>query len=114
MYEIVLRDKEQAERLIPMTDVMMAMESIPVSRKTKSGIREVDMKPLIHALRGEGDRLYATLKLTEQESCKPAMILEGLKRAAGMPDEEDVRILVIRTQLLGEGADGAFAPLETL
>ena len=114
IYEMVLRDPRQAEQLIPAIGPMMAQETIPVARKTKSGIKEVDMKPLIYALRGEGRQLYATLMLTERESCKPNMILEGLKRAAGMPEEEEVRMLVIRTQLLGEAEDGGLVPLETL
>lgn len=114
MYEIRLRDGEQAKLLIPLIGPMMAQETIPVNRKTKSGIREVDMKPLIFALRGEDQVIYATLMLTEKESCKPAMILEGLKRAAGMPEETEVRHLVIRTQLLGERPDGSLAPLESL
>ena len=53
MYEIILRDKEQAERLIRPDRSHDGQETIPVNRKTKSGIREVDMKPLIYALRGE-------------------------------------------------------------
>ena len=114
IYEMVIRDPRQADRLFPAIGPMMAQETIPVARKTKSGIKEVDMKPLIYALRGEGQKLYATLMLTERESCKPNMILEGLKRAAGMPEEEEVRMLVIRTQLLGEAGDGGLVPLETL
>ena len=113
-YEIVFRDAEQAARLIPQIDPMMAQEKTTVSRKSKSGIKEVDMKPLILALRGEGNRLYATLTLTEKESCKPAMILEGLRKCAGMPEEEEVRVLVIRKCLLGENQDGILIPLEEL
>ncbi len=113
-YELRIRDKAQAEKLIPAVETMMSQDAIFVMRKTKKGIGEVDMKPLIYTLRGEGQILYATLALTERESCKPAMILEGLKTAAGLPAEEDVRMLVIRTQLLGEAPDGSLAPLESL
>ena len=114
MYEIVLRDPAQAARLIPAIGPMMEQAEIQVPRKTKSGIKEVDMKPLIYALSGKEDRICATLMLTERESCKPAMILEGLKKTAGLPEEEEVRMLVIRTQLLGEDAEGALRPLESL
>ena len=106
-YEIIPRDPAQAERLIPVIPRMMERGEIRVSRKTKSGISEVDMKPLIYGIGGEGRTVKATLALTEKSSCKPAMILEGLKREAGMADEEEVRVLVIRTRLLGEGPDGA-------
>ncbi|MBQ9251823.1 MAG: DUF2344 domain-containing protein [Clostridia bacterium] len=114
MYEIILREEAQAELLIPAIDKMMAQEEIQVPRKTKSGIKDVDMKPLIYALRGGGQKINATLMLTERESCKPAMIIEGLKRAAGLPEEEEVRTLVIRTQLLGERQPGELIPLEEL
>lgn len=112
-YEIILRDQTQAPKLIGAIAPMMAQEQIPVNRKTKSGIREVDMKPLIYALSGKDRIIFATLMLTEKESCKPAMILEGLKKTALMQDEE-VRTLVVRTGLLGEGPDGSFVPLETI
>ena len=114
MYEIVIRDPELAEKLIPAIGPMLALPESRVPRKTKSGISEVDMKPLIYALRGEGQRIFATLMLTERESCKPAMILEGLRRTAGLPEETEIRTLIIRTQLLGENAEGAFVPLENL
>ena len=114
MYEIQIRDKKQASELISAIGPMMSRKEIWVSRKTKSGIREVDMKPLIYSLHGEESTLFTTLMLTERESCKPAMILEGLKKAAAIPDDEEVRILVIRTQLLGETENGALAPLEDL
>lgn len=113
-YEILLREKEQADRLIPAIVPMMAQPTIPVNRKSKSGIKEVDMKPLIYALSGKERTIYATLMLTEKESCKPVMILEGLKKAAGFPDAEEIRALVIRTALLGQGPDGSFVPLESI
>ena len=113
-YEIRIRDGAQAQRLVQAVGPMMAQDRIMVSRKTKSGVQEVDMKPLICSLRGEETTLRATLVLTERESCKPAMIMEGLKKTAGIPAEEEVRTLVIRTQLLGETPEGRLAPLEKL
>ena len=113
-YEIRIRDGAQAQRLVQAVGPMMAQDRIMVSRKTKSGVQEVDMKPLICSLRGEKSTLRATLVLTERESCKPAMIMEGLKKTAGIPAEEEVRTLVIRTQLLGETPEGRLAPLEKL
>ena len=113
-YEILIRNPEQAELLIAAVGPMMAQQEIQVPRKTKSGIKTVDMKPLIYTLRGEGQKLYATVMLTEKESCKPAMILEGLKLAAGLLPETEIRTLVIRTQLLGESSEGSLVPLESL
>lgn len=113
-YEMRFRNSAQADRLISAIEPMMMRETIPVMRKTKKGISEVDMKPLIISLRGEKTTLYATLTLTEKESCKPGMIIEGLKKEAGIPENEEVGMLVIRTGLLGEAADGLLVPLESL
>ncbi len=112
-YEMRIPDPEAARRLISALEPMMRQEQILVNRKSKSGIREVDMKPLIYALSGREQTLWATLTLTEKESCKPAMILEGLQKAAGIPEQE-IRMLVCRTGLLGEAADGSLVPLESL
>lgn len=112
-YEMRIPDPAAAGQLISALEPMMRQAQILVNRKSKSGIREVDMKPLIYALSGRDQTLWATLTLTEKESCKPAMILEGLQKAAGMPEQE-IRMLVCRTGLLGEAADGSLVPLESL
>ena len=79
-------------------------------RKTKSGVKECDIRPLIHALRGENGCLYATLTLTESTACKPDMLLTALSAFAGI---DAPRMLVNRKGLLGE-SDGQLVPLETL
>ena len=113
-YEIVIRDAEQAEKLTGAVDAMLARDAVPAVRKTKSGLKECDIRPLILSLRAEDRTLYATLTLTEREACKPGMLLEALKREAGIPEETEVRTLVIRTGLFGENAEGALTPLERL
>ena len=64
MYEIQIRDKKQASELISAIGPMMSRKEIWVSRKTKSGIREVDMKPLIYSLHGEENTLFTTLMIS--------------------------------------------------
>ncbi len=113
-YRILIRDPGQGERMIGALEHMMAQETIPAIRKTKTGMKETDIKPLIYALRGEENILICTLALTEREACKPGMLTDALKRAAGMDLEEEVRTLVTRTRLLGETPEGTLAPLETL
>ena len=113
-YEIRFREAEQGEKMAAAVDAMMAWDEITAHRKTKSGIKECDIKPMIYALRGTREALYATLALTEKETCKPGMLVEALKAEAGIPEEEEVRTLVIRTQLLGESGEGMLCPLESL
>lgn len=112
-YDLMIRDPAQAELLIAALPAMLSRDQIPAMRKTKTALRECDIKPLIHALSGEGQHLDALLTLTEREACKPGMLLEALAREAGLEGQE-IRILVTRTALLGENAEGALVPLETL
>ena len=111
-YDILIRELSQAEKIIPAIGPMMERESIPAMRKTKTALKECNIKPLIHEIRGEGQHIYAMLTLTEREACKPGMLMEALQREAGMDD--DVRILITRTGLYGENEEGKLAPLEQL
>ena len=111
-YDLTIRDAEIGAQLAEAIPAMMAKETIPAMRKTKTKLTEVDIKPLILSLRGEGNHLFTTLVLNERESCKPQMLLEALKAAAGI--EGEVRMLVTRERLLGEDERGALAPLEML
>ncbi len=111
-YDLMIRDAAIGARLAEVIPAMMAKDTIPAMRKTKTKLTEVDIKPLILSLRGEGNHLFTTLVLNERESCKPQMLLEALKAAAGI--EGEVRMLVTRERLLGEDERGALAPLEML
>jgi len=111
-YDLLIRDPEQAEKLTEAIPAMKARESVMAMRKTKTAQKECDIKPLIYTLRGEGQHLYATLVLTERESCKPGMLMEALAREAGL--EQEIRILVTRTALLGMDENGTLIPLERM
>lgn len=111
-YDLLIRDPETAERVIRAIPAMMARETIPAMRKTKSALKECDIKPLIFSLDGADGHLLALLTLTERESCKPGMLTEALGREAGI--EGEIRTLVTREQLFGENEAGQLVPLETL
>ena len=113
-YEILIREQEEAEKIIAAIDHMMAQETIPAIRKTKSGMKECDIRPLIYGLRGEGRILFANLALTESEACKPPMLISALAREAGFAEDREIRVLVRRKQLYGRGEDGELKPLERL
>ena len=112
-YDLLIRDPGQAEKLISAIPAMMERETVNAMRKTKTALKETDIKPLIYALKGEGQHIYATLVLTEREACKPGMLIEALSREAGI-EEEEIRMLITRTALLGMDEEGRLVPLETL
>ena len=111
-YDLLILEERYAGKLIEAIPKMMARETIPAMRKTKTALKECDIKPLIYTLEGTGNHLHATLVLTEREACKPGMLMEALCREAGISDE--VRVLICREALLGEDEQGRLTPLETL
>lgn len=111
-YDLKIRDPEEAAALIDAIPAMMARETVPAMRKTKTALRECDIKPLICELRGGNGHVLATLGLTEREACKPGMLMEALSGQAGI--EGDIRVLVTRTALLGKNEKGELVPLESL
>ena len=109
-YHIALPDGDR--RLIEeKLSAYLEQTEIITNRKTKSGIKPCDIRPLIYDLRAEDDGLFAELALTERESCKPAMLLTTLYAFAGL---EPGRCRIIRTALLGTDASGRRVPLEDL
>lgn len=109
-YELTIQDGEAARTLAQALPGFLAQESIMALRKSKSGMKECDIRPLIHDLRMEGNILTARLTLTEASTCKPDMLLTALSAFAGI---DAPRMLVNRKGLLGE-SDGQLVPLETL
>ena len=111
-YDLLIREEELAGKLIDAIPALMARETVPAIRKTKTALKECDIKPLIYELRGAEKHIDALLVLTEREACKPGMLMEALCREAGIEDE--VRVLITREALLGENEEGQLVPLESL
>ena len=109
-YEITLSGAGAAETLAAVPEFLMR-EHIPAIRKTKSGEREIDVRPLALALSTEGNVLRARLMLTEKDTLKPDLLVETLAKIAGaaVPD-----MRVHRTCLLGRDGEGALRPLMEL
>ena len=106
-YTIRLLDAETAEKCLAAIPAFLEQESIMAMRKTKRGLHECDIRPLIHALRAEDGAIRAVLALTEASACKPDMLVSALCGFAGC---EVPRALTVRNGLMGEGLN----PLETL
>lgn len=102
--------EEVPDGLAEAIDKFLAQKEIPAIRKTKTGMKPCDIRPMIYGLSLKGNTLTMVLALCEKATCKPDLLLSSLFEFAGT---ERPRALITRTQLLGE-QDGAFAPLETL
>ena len=80
-------------------------------RKTKSGEREIDIRPLAVSLEPFEAGFRARLMLTEQATLKPDLLLRTLSEMAGVEAPE---ARIHRTLLLGDSGEGRPAPLMTL
>lgn len=110
-YTMTILDASAAEKLVSVLPSFLAQESIITMRKTKSGMKETDIRPLLLELTGEGNVLHTVMTLTERLACKPNMLMEALSAYAGI---ETPRVMVVRNGLFGLDQNGALAPLESL
>lgn len=88
----------------------MAQTEIPAIRKTKTGMKPCDIRPMIYEYALEGHTLSMTLALCEKATCKPDLFLSSLFEFAG---QDRPAALITRQQLLGGEAPN-FMPLEML
>ncbi len=102
--------EDGTDAIAPFIDPFLARETIPAVKKTKSGEKEVDLKPMIHELCCRDGALYATLDLCEKSSCKMELLLERLYAFAGL---QMPHFSLSRVMLLGEQGE-AFVPLEEM
>lgn len=111
-YEITLCEEESADKMLAAIPKLLNSESVMAMRKTKSGIKECDIRPLVYELEEKAGMIRCTMKLTEREACKPNMLVSALAALAGL--EGEPRTLVKRVMLWGEDPEGQRVPLETL
>ena len=102
---------ETAESVVGAIDGYMAEESVIAMRKTKSGEKPADIRKMTADLHAEGTTIYARLKLTEQETVKPDLLLRTLAERAGV---EEAQAKIHRTALLAEEKKGGIVPLMSL
>lgn len=81
----------------------MAKDSVMAMRKTKTGEKEADIRPMTYALKEDMSMpglIYARLALTEKATLKPDLLVRTLASQAGV---EEPSLRVHRLCLLGAG-----------
>ena len=89
----------------------LAAENVPAVKKTKSGEREINARPLVVSIEPEENGFVTRLMLTEQQSLKPDMLVKLLADGAGVEAPE---MGIHRLTLLGRDAEGSLRPLMEL
>lgn len=101
--------KENPDPILSAIPALLDKTSVMMLRKTKSGEKLTDIRPMIYELRQVNDSsLACTLALCESATCKAELLLDALTQEAGL--SERPRALYTRTQLLGRD----LTPLELL
>lgn len=102
-YVALLPQCAETETMAQAIESMLAMEEIIAIRKTKSGEKPCDIRPMIHMLKqcddGNMNRITFRTSLTEKETLKPDLLLRTLASQAGV-DLPQVRLR--RIKLYGE------------
>ena len=89
-----------------MLSEFLAKDTVMAVRKTKSGEKEINIRPLAYELRIEDGILITRLALTDKDTLKPDLLVRTL---TGIEENDDMKIH--RVALLAEGKDGEFEPL---
>ena len=102
---------EGAEQVIAAVPEFLSRETVPGVKKTKSGEKEINLRPLAVELKQTDVGLLCRLMLTEQNTLKPDLLVKALADIAGVAPPE---ARIHRLTLLGEDGAGNPAPLMTL
>ena len=102
---------ETAQAVKDAADAFMAEERVMAVKKTKSGEKEINIRPLTLSLEARSDGLNARLMLTEKDALKADLLVKTLAERAGV---ELPQVRIHRTCLLAKDAQGALRPLMEL
>ena len=108
-YLMELDDTPSAEACVAALPQMLAAETLPAVRKTKTGEKPCDVRPMIYEAQVLGPRtICATLSLCEAGTLKPDLFLGVL---AGLAGAEKPEAFITRLQMYAM-KDGELVRLE--
>ena len=109
---IVRLEGEDARAVTEQIPGFLQREVVSAVKKTKSGEKEINARPLVVSLEALDENSFKTrLMLTEAQSIKPELLVGLLSQMAGV---EPPATHIHRLMLLGEDAEGNPAPLMAL
>ena len=88
-------------------------DHILITKKTKKGQKELDLKPLVYEIRAEGERLFLTISTGSSENIKPELVLDAYYQHLGQ-ERPQFAIQVQREEVYAKAPEGASRPFLTL
>lgn len=102
---------ESAGAVAAQIPAFMNCVSVMGVKKSKSGEREINIRPLVISIDPMESGFFARLMLTERDSLKPDLLVRALSEMAGVDAPEAA---IHRLALLGRDAAGSLRPLMEL
>ena len=102
---------EGAEAVVGAIEGFLAADEVLAMKKTKSGEKEINIRPLALEITSAPDGFDARLMLTEREALKADLLVRSLAQRAGVEPPE---MRIHRRTLLGRDETGALRPLMEL
>lgn len=113
-YRISFATKYQyREAILKAVPEFLEQTELIITKQTKKGEREVDLRPLIHQLEVQNDALTMRLTTGSNNNLRPDTVMESLTAFAGV-EYESLSFMVHRLDtLLWNEEEGCFAPLSS-
>lgn len=102
---------DTAQVTLDQIPAFLAQEVVTTVKKTKSGEKEINARPMVLSIDPTEDGFCARMMPTEQQSLKPELLVGLLAQMAGVEAPES---RVHRLTLLGENESGEILPLMQL
>ena len=108
---VVQLNGENVDAVLAAIDGFLAEEHVTAMKKSKSGEKEIDIRPLVLSLPPCEGGFNARLMLTEKDALKPDLLVRTLAQRAGVEAPE---MRIHRVNLLGKNDAGELVPLMEL
>ncbi len=87
----------------------MSKDHINVTKKTKKGTAEIDLKPSIYDYKVNGEEIYLLVNASSEGNIKPSLVMNAFAEFCGVVLAENA-LLITREETYGS-KDGQFIPL---
>ena len=104
-------EPEEPEAFFEKLAEFYAREQILVTKQTKKGQRDLDLKPLIYCLEKRENRIFMQVSTGSTDNVKPEFVMETFYREMGW-ESPGVAFQIQREEVYGRDAAGHPIPLE--
>ncbi len=98
-------EPEDPKKWLQELEAFYGREHIPITKKTKKGYKELDLKPLVYTLQVRDAHVYMLLSAGSAENVKPELVLDAFYQSRG-EERPPFAFLIQREDVYAEQPDG--------